>query len=495
MAFFGRTPAPPPLSRLDELKKTLQKEPGSRQFLALAEEFRKEGEYAEAVRALENGLRYHPAYVAAHVSLGRVLREIGRPDEALKAFLNALKIDGENLVAIKQAGMLYAEKGERVEAVKKFKRYRGLNPGDKEVAEQIERLDLELGTTTRLRQAAQMAEAASPQREPAASPAFPPPIPRPVPGRVPERVAEPSPTQPLPRVAVPSLEVTYEALPRRTAEVAPAERPVPPAPAEPESFLFDVEVERGEEPSVAGRDDVEEDGDRTRPWGRAPGRSDVLLDAFSSPPPSLAPAAAPGGEPRRGTVTETLADLYLAQGLRDEARRAYEEMARTEADPARAAAFRERAVAIAMGDDAVRPADGRRQRLEAYLGRIGRPAEGPTDLDPIVQELVDAGIGIESAIVTETGGVPLVTAGRFGPAEESLAAELADFWKNLKRGSGDLESGPPALLSLVADGGGAAVSGIGDGYALVLRIAAGASPGRIRYRAVRATSRLRPLLA
>ena len=166
MAFFGRS-APPPLSRLDELKKSLQKDPGSRQFLALAEEFRKEGEYIEAIRALENGLRYHPSYVAAHVSLGRVLKESGRPDAALKAFLNALKIDGENLVAIKQAAFLFAEQGDRVEAVKKFKRYRGLNPGDKEVAEQIERLDLELGTTSRLKPSSQGLDLPEPAREPA----------------------------------------------------------------------------------------------------------------------------------------------------------------------------------------------------------------------------------------------------------------------------------------------------------------------------------------
>jgi tetratricopeptide (TPR) repeat protein len=529
----------------------LQKDPGSRQFLALAEEFRKEGEYTDAIRALENGLRYHPSYVAAHVSLGRVLKECGRPDEALKAFLNALKIDGENLVAIKQAGFLYAEQGDRVEAVKKFKRYRGLNPGDKEVAEQIERLDLELGTTSRLRPSSLGPDLAAPLRETATRPFFtprpglappvespiaerapalpgveapfgtfrvPPPLPRPAPGPIsnpsllttePLRPIETGPVQ-IPAPSGPSgadreagvLEMSYDAHPGRgDGDGGKGERP--PA-AVPEIFLFDVEMERIEpdlpapavsEPLTGEGEPAWDDGDQTLPGGpaRAPA-SDVLLESFAQPlPVTVAPE--PRGEPRREIVTETLAELYLAQGLRAEARSAFDTLARNEADFGRAAAYRDRSRAIALDEAAARAADPRRERLEAYLRRVARTEEASGELGPVVEELVEADIGIETAILTETGGVPVVIAGRFGPAEESLAAELASFWKNLKRGSDDFEAGPPALVSLAADVGGAAVSGIGDGYALVLRTAPGSSLGRIRYRAARAVSRLRPLLA
>ena len=479
MAFFGRSTPPP--SRLEELKSVVQRDPGSRQFLALAEELRKDGEFAEAIRALENGLRFHPDYVAAHVALGRVCRETGRVDDALNAFLNALKIDGENLVAIKQAALLYVEKGDRIEAVKKLKLYRGLNPGDKEIAEQIERLDEELGTTSRLRPSSQPAGLPLPQREPFSRPFFVPP---------------PAPDAPEGVSAWEVFPAPYDALPK--VVVLDRDGAARPTAVEPDVFLFDVEMERVAQeerfPASSGpfSEEVElpvEDEDRTLPGG---------------PIPAAAPAAEPRGDRRRDMVTETLADLYLAQGLRAEAKKVFETLAHTEADPGRAAGYlaRARAIAAAEAEEAAEDvaaathaADPRRERLEAYLHRVGRPQHDSGDLSPIVGELIKAGSGIETAIVTETGGVPVVTAGPFGPAEEALVVELAGFWKNLQRESGDVEAGEPSLVSLVASAGSAVVSGIGDGYALVLRIAAGASMGRVRYQAAMAASRLRPLLA
>jgi predicted regulator of Ras-like GTPase activity (Roadblock/LC7/MglB family) len=50
------------------------------------------------------------------------------------------------------------------------------------------------------------------------------------------------------------------------------------------------------------------------------------------------------------------------------------------------------------------------------------------------------------------------------------------------------------MVSVVTDGGGAVVSGIGTDYALVVRVASGAPMGRVRYEAKRAAFRLRPLL-
>ena len=515
MAFFGRNPASPPLSRLDELKKTLQKDPGSRQFLALAEEFRKEGEFAEAVRALENGLRHHPGYVAAHVSFGKLLRECGRPDDALKAFLNALKIDAENLVAIKQSAQIYVEKGDRVEAVKKLKRYRGLNPGDKEVAEQIEKLDLELGTTSRLRVSSQLG--APTPAAPGADPLGPrsqggvwqasraaSALPLPGSSRVLPPIAQAA-TEPLPRVVPPlpppppaptraseALELSYDAAPPGAVGVAGAGRAKAAEVRPPEVFLFDLEPEEMEPPekeAAGGGQAVGGAGERA-PLEPAPVFSTVAREEAAPVPP--APLRA---EPRREMVTETLAELYQAQGLWGEARKAFDVLSRAETDPDRASGFRARSRALAAEEAAVRASDPRRHRLEEYLRRIARPDEGPGGLEAIVEGLVGAGVGIGTAIVTETGGVPVVKAGRFGPEDESLAAEMAAFWKNLKRGNDDHDAGPPRLVSLVADSGGALVSGIGDGYALILRVDEGVPLGRVRYRAAQAASRLRPFLA
>jgi len=143
MAFFGSSPAPPP-SRLDELKRILQRDPTSRQFLALAEEYRRQGKLRDAIITLERGLTFHTSSVAAHVALGKVYQQLERFEDATRAFHNALRYDRENLVAIRHLAEVYLGRGEKLEAVKKLKLYRGLKPGDREVHELIARLEAEL---------------------------------------------------------------------------------------------------------------------------------------------------------------------------------------------------------------------------------------------------------------------------------------------------------------------------------------------------------------
>ena len=46
--------------RIDDLRKRLEKEPGSRLFAQLAEELRKDGELEEAIRVAREGLQKHP---------------------------------------------------------------------------------------------------------------------------------------------------------------------------------------------------------------------------------------------------------------------------------------------------------------------------------------------------------------------------------------------------------------------------------------------------
>ncbi len=143
MALFGSPPTPPP-SRLDELKRILQRDPTSRQFLALAEEYRRQGKLRDAIITLERGLSIHTSSVAAHVALGKVYQQLERYEDATRAFQSALRYDRENLVAIRHLADVYIERGETLEAVKKLKLYRGLKPGEREVQELIARLEAEL---------------------------------------------------------------------------------------------------------------------------------------------------------------------------------------------------------------------------------------------------------------------------------------------------------------------------------------------------------------
>ncbi len=63
--------------RIDELRKRLEKEPGSRIFAQLAEELRKEGEFGEAIQVCREGLQRHSNYPSARMTLGRALFESG----------------------------------------------------------------------------------------------------------------------------------------------------------------------------------------------------------------------------------------------------------------------------------------------------------------------------------------------------------------------------------------------------------------------------------
>ena len=90
-------------SRLEELKRRVQRDPASISFAALAEEYRKLGLFAEAIETCRAGLLRHPAYISARVTLGRALVEIGEFDEASVELEQVLRSAPENLEYLKAA--------------------------------------------------------------------------------------------------------------------------------------------------------------------------------------------------------------------------------------------------------------------------------------------------------------------------------------------------------------------------------------------------------
>ena len=134
-------------SRIQDLKKRVEREPGSRFFVPLAEEYRKAGRLSQAIGALEDGLIAHPGYVAARVALARAYLEVGRVDESMTAFSKALADDPSNLVAAKALGDLHLSRGESIEALKRYLRYRGIS-GDRRVDALIARLQEETAPVT-----------------------------------------------------------------------------------------------------------------------------------------------------------------------------------------------------------------------------------------------------------------------------------------------------------------------------------------------------------
>jgi len=88
--------------RIEELRRRIQKDPASIAFAQLAEEYRRAGQFEEAVRVCRTGLAQHPAYLSARITLGRALLEMGRLDEAAAEFEYVLKAAPDNLTASRE---------------------------------------------------------------------------------------------------------------------------------------------------------------------------------------------------------------------------------------------------------------------------------------------------------------------------------------------------------------------------------------------------------
>ncbi|MGA8810393.1 MAG: tetratricopeptide repeat protein [Thermoanaerobaculia bacterium] len=131
-------------AKIEELQFRIKTDPKSRLFFPLAEELRKNGKLAEAEQVLRTGLGIHATYLSAWVSLGRVLREQHKNAEAVDALKTALQVDPGNVVAARLLADAYLDLGEKVEAIKKYKLVHALMPSDEELEAKIDQLDRDL---------------------------------------------------------------------------------------------------------------------------------------------------------------------------------------------------------------------------------------------------------------------------------------------------------------------------------------------------------------
>ena len=133
-------------AKIEELQFRIKTDPKSRLFFPLAEELRKNGKLPEAEQVLRTGLGIHATYLSAWVSLGRVLREQHKNAEAVDALNTALQVDPGNVVAARLLADAYLDLGEKVEAIKKYKLVHALMPSDEELEAKIDQLDRDLST-------------------------------------------------------------------------------------------------------------------------------------------------------------------------------------------------------------------------------------------------------------------------------------------------------------------------------------------------------------
>ena len=270
---------------IDDLLKQFAENP-RRVFARLANEYRKRGELDTAIEICRAHVPLQPTYISGYIVLGQALYETGQLDEAQSTFETALGLDPENLIGLRQLGDIARAKGDADGARGWYRRLLEVDPQNDEVEALLREMDAP----------AQSAPAAAPEAAPeviswndinpenrkAAEPA-----PSPAPVSAPEPASEP---------AKKSLDFDYNVLSSfGEAEALPAfEQPEPAEAAHADASTIDEAIPETPAPvapaaSTAG----------SRPVVEEPSSHDEPL-----------PAA---------FITETMAELYLQQGHREQA--------------------------------------------------------------------------------------------------------------------------------------------------------------------------------
>ena len=217
-------------------------------FAQLAEELRKEGELAEAIRVSRTGLSVHPNYPSARMTLGRALFDSGDLPAARAEFEAVLRGAPDNILASRFLAECLEAMGDLGSALLQYRALQRLAAGDRQIEAQIRGLEEKLTPPRRPaggspaappRPAAPPGARAPrpPSRGPHAPPA-PPPAVVPAAGPPPVAAIRSLPVAPGPppvntdRTALPleesfELEAPFEASPRLFATDPSLLRPLP----------------------------------------------------------------------------------------------------------------------------------------------------------------------------------------------------------------------------------------------------------------------------
>jgi len=129
------------LKDIEKLKERVEKDPNSKLFVPLAEEYRKEGMLDDAVQVLLDGIGRQPGYMSARVSLGKMYFEKGMLKEARAEFEAVIKAIPDNLFAHKKLAEIYRETGERDLAMKAYTTVLKLNALDEDAAASLREIE------------------------------------------------------------------------------------------------------------------------------------------------------------------------------------------------------------------------------------------------------------------------------------------------------------------------------------------------------------------
>jgi tetratricopeptide (TPR) repeat protein len=119
-------------AEIDRLALALAKEPGSKAFMPLAEEYGKAGMWEEAAAVLEDGLKAYPSFITAMVALGRTYDQMNQPVKAKAILEEAVKLSPENLRAHRTLAKIYVAQGAKGAALRSCNVILAVNPQDQE---------------------------------------------------------------------------------------------------------------------------------------------------------------------------------------------------------------------------------------------------------------------------------------------------------------------------------------------------------------------------
>jgi len=313
-------------SEIIKLTERISKDPKSKLFVPLAEEYKKAGDLEMAIHVLTEGLKNNPGYATARSILGRLLLERGDLSGSQKELEEVVRIIPDNLLAQRKLGDVCILQGKPAEALKHYKSVMALNTHDDEIASMIS--DIEAGRDVRSR-------IAQPKLQPT------------------QVKAEQSDAKPQPsavamqqKQAAPTSTPTADQVSVKTPSAAPAVTPpVASTNDEPEEILIVEPLEKEklkQESTTEASDVLSEKGSvqtilpspeepARKPFvstGQDPVEARIVGGVFAEQEISKGPGQA---EAHRGDTkqapseksddftTDTLAELYIAQGFYDKA--------------------------------------------------------------------------------------------------------------------------------------------------------------------------------
>lgn len=122
---------------VERLQNQLDKDPNSKVFLPLAEEYRRSKMPEEAIFILEEGIKRNPSYTAAKIALARSYMEINEVMKAKKVIDEILAKMPHNPLALKLHGDISFREGDFAEAKKAYQTAKTINPLDIELDKKL----------------------------------------------------------------------------------------------------------------------------------------------------------------------------------------------------------------------------------------------------------------------------------------------------------------------------------------------------------------------